>query len=53
MQKAEKCDFVNAELYKDDEISYYDCLLDEAYSSTSRFYPNVNLVKQLRKLFAY
>lgn len=53
LQKAEKRDFVNVELYKDDELSYYDCLLDEAYSSTSRFYPDVKLVKALRKLFAY
>lgn len=40
------------ELYKSDKLSYYDCLLNEAYSSASSFYPNTYLVRQLRKLFA-
>lgn len=52
LDKAVKKDFVNVELYKSDKLSYYDCLLNEAYSSTSRFYPNTDLVRQLRKLFA-
>jgi len=50
--KAVKKDFVNVELYKSDKLSYYDCLLNEAYSSASSFYPNADLVRQLRKLFA-
>lgn len=60
LDKAVKKDFVNVELYKNvnvelyknDDINYYDCLLNEAYSSASSFYPNTDLVKQLRKLFA-
>lgn len=38
--------------YKNDDIHCYDCLLNEAYSSASSFYPNTDLVRQLRKLFA-
>jgi hypothetical protein len=52
LDKAVKKDFVNVELYKNDDIHCYDCLLNEAYSSTSSFYPNTDLVRQLRKLFA-
>ena len=52
LDKAVKKDFVNVELYKSDKLSYYDCLLNEAYSSASSFYPNADLVGQLRKLFA-
>jgi hypothetical protein len=52
LDKAVKKDFVNVELYKSDKLSYYDCLLNEAYSSASSFYPNTDLVRQLRKLFA-
>lgn len=52
LDKAVKKDFVNVELYKSDKLSYYDCLLNEAYSSASSFYPNADLVRQLRKLFA-
>ena len=52
LDKAVKKDFVNVELYKNDDINYYDCLLNEAYSSASSFYPNIDLVRQLRKLFA-
>ena len=52
LDKAVKKDFVNVELYKFDKLSYYDCLLNEAYSSASSFYPNIDLVRQLRKLFA-
>ena len=52
LDKAVKKDFVNVELYKNDDIHCYDCLLNEAYSSASSFYPNIDLVRQLRKLFA-
>ena len=52
LDEAVKKDFVNVELYKSDKLSYYDCLLNEAYSSASSFYPNTYLVRQLRKLFA-
>ena len=52
LDKAVKKDIVNVELYKSDKLSYYDCLLNEAYSSASSFYPNTDLVRQLRKLFA-
>ena len=52
LDKTVKKDFVNVELYKFDKLSYYDCLLNEAYSSTSSFYPNTDLVRRLRKLFA-
>lgn len=52
LDKAVKKDFVNVELYKSDKLSYYDCLLNEAYSSASSFYPNTDLVRRLRKLFA-
>lgn len=52
LDKAVKKDFINVELYKNDDINYYDCLLNEAYSSASSFYPNMDLVRQLRKLFA-
>ena len=52
LDKTVKKDFVNVELYKNDNIHCYDCLLNEAYSSASSFYPNTYLVRQLRKLFA-
>ena len=52
LDKAVKKDFINVELYKNDDINYYDCLLNEAYSSASSFYPNTDLVRRLRKLFA-
>lgn len=52
LDKAVKKDFINVELYKDDKLSYYDCLINEAYSSASSFYPNTDLVRHLRKLFA-
>ena len=52
LDEAVKKDFVNVELYKSDKLSYYDCLLNEAYTSASSFYLNTYLVRQLRKLFA-
>lgn len=50
LDKAVKKDFVNVELYKSDKLSYYDCLLNEAYSSASSFYPNADLVRQLNNI---
>lgn len=52
LRQSSKKDFINVELYKNDDINYYDCLLNEAYSSASSFYPNTDLVRRLRKLFA-
>lgn len=52
LRQSSKKRFINVELYKNDDINYYDCLLNEAYSSASSFYPNTDLVRRLRKLFA-